>query len=340
MQAALMTHEETMFHSRIARMLLWLCAAAAFIPGVSLAQPYPSRPIRLLLGYSPGGGMDNLARLFAPKLHELLGVPVVIENKPGASELLAAQPVMNSPPDGYTLWLGSGGALVQGPGVRTDLPYQPLKSFTPIALIAEGEAVLLMRNDVPVNTVGELVTYAKAHPGKLNYGSAGVGSGSHLTVEYLMALTGGSLTHIPYKGDTESTRDAMAGNVDFVMAMAQTAAPLISEKKLKPIAVTGSQRLKIFPDLPTVAESGVPELKNVGSYTFYALMGPAGMHPEVVQRLNEAFNKVAAMPDIAQRLREVGLRPANGSAAAFSQYLEKELAKWQLMRGKVKVGTS
>ncbi len=329
-----------MLRSKFTRALFWLCAAAAVLPGVSMAQQFPNRPIKLLLGYSPGGGMDNLARLLAPKLQELLGVPVVIENKPGASELLAAQPVLNAAPDGYTLWLGSGGALVQGPGVRTDLPYQPLKNFTPIALIAEGEAVLLMRNDAPVNTVGELVTYAKAHPGKLNYGSAGVGSGSHLTVEYMMALAGGSMSHIPYKGDVESTRDAMAGNVDFVMAMAQTAVPLISEKKLKPIAVTGSQRLKILPDLPTVAESGVPELKTVGSYTFYGLMGPAGMPADIVQRLNEAFNKATAMPDIAPRLRDVGLRPGTGSAASFTQYIDRELAKWKAMRGKVKVGTS
>jgi tripartite-type tricarboxylate transporter receptor subunit TctC len=332
--------EETMFSSRIARALLWLCAAAALVPGVSFAQQFPSKPIRLLLGYSPGGGMDTLARLYAPKLQEILGVPIVIENRPGASELMAAQPVMHAPPDGYTLWLGSGGALVQGPGVevRPDLPH-PLKNFTPIALIAEGEAVLLVRNGVSANAMSELVSYAKANPGKLNYGSAGVGSGSHLTVEYLMALTGASMSHIPYKGDADSTRAAMAGDVDFVMAMVQTAVPLVTQGKLKPIAVTGPQRVEPLPNLPTVAESGVPELRAVGSYTFYGLMGPARMPPAVVQRLNDAFVKVAAMPDVAQKLRDVSLRPNNGSAAAFSQYIEKELAKWQEVRGKVKVGT-
>jgi tripartite-type tricarboxylate transporter receptor subunit TctC len=145
--------------------------------------------------------------------------------------------------------------------------------------------------------------------------------------------------HVPYKGDVESTRDAMAGNVDFVMAMVQTAVPLVTEGKLKPIAVTGAQRVKALPELPTVAESGVPELKGVGSYTFYGLMGPAGMPPAVVQRLNEAFNNVATMPDVAQRLREATLRPANISAAAYAQYLERETAKWQMLRGKVKVGS-
>lgn len=327
-----------MFVSRFARALLLVCVAA-LSPALSSAQQFPSKPIRILLGYAAGGGMDSLARLYQPKLQEILGTPVVIENRPGASELMAALPTLNAPADGYTLWIGSGGALTQGPSVRNDLPYNTLKNFTPIALIAEGEAVLLVKKDSPMNSMGDLVSYAKANPGKLNYGSAGVGSGSHLTVEYLMSLTGGAMLHIPYKGDVESTRDAMAGNVDFVMAMVQTAAPLVAEGKLKPIAVTGSQRVKALPDLPTVAESGVPELKGVGSYTFYGLMGPAGMPPAVVQRLNEAFNKVAAMPDVAQRLREVSLRPANASPAAFSQYLEKETVKWQQLRGKVKIGS-
>jgi tripartite-type tricarboxylate transporter receptor subunit TctC len=284
--------------------------------------------------------MDTLARLYASKLQTVLNTTFIIENKPGASELMAAQPVLNAAPDGYTLWLGSGGALVQGPGVRTDLPYHPLKNFTPISLIAEGEAVFLVRKDLPIKSMDDLVSFNKAHPGKLSYGSAGVGSGSHLTTEYVGALTGTSMTHIPYKGEAEATRDAMAGNVDVVMAMVQTAVPLVSSHKLKPLAVTGIQRQTALPDLPIVAESGTPELKGVGSYTFYALMGPAGMPAAVVQRLNEAFNKVGAMPDVAQKLKDVGLRPYSESPAWFGQYLEKNLAKWQQLRGKVKVGTS
>lgn len=327
-----------MLRAKFIRTFLLTCAAATLIPGTSFAQQFPSKPIRILLGYSPGGGMDTLARLLQPKLQEILGTSVVIENKPGASELLAATPTMHAPADGYTLWVGSASSLVQGPGVRSDLPYT-LKNFTPIALMAEGEAILLVKKDSPLNSVKDLVSYAKANPGKLNYGSAGVGAGSHLTVEYLMSLTGGSMSHIPYKGDVESTRDAMAGSLDFVMAMVSTAAPLVTEGKLKALAVTGPQRIKALPDLPTVAESGVPELASSGAYTFYGLMGPAGMPPAVVQRINEAFSKVAAMPDVAQRLREMNLRPSTISPAAFTQYLEKEAARWQQLRGKVKVGS-
>lgn len=327
--------------SKLIRALIGLCLVAPLLlPASAPAQQLSSKPIRLLVGYSPGGGMDSLARLYAAKLPDLLHVPVVVENRPGASEVLAATPVMNAAPDGHTLWIGSGGALTQGPGVRTDLPYDPLKSFTPIALIAQGEAVFLVRKDAPMNSMGDLITYAKANPGKLTYGSAGLGSGSHLTSEYILTLTGASILHVPYKGEAESTRDTMAGNVDVTMAMVATAVPLISDGKLKPLAVTGTQRVKSLPNLPTVAESGVPELREVGSYTFYALMGPPGMSPALVKQLNEAFNKVAQMPDVAQRLQDVSLRPGNGSPEAFAKQLEEDLAKWKKLRGKVKVGSS
>jgi tripartite-type tricarboxylate transporter receptor subunit TctC len=324
---------------KLFRALMGLCLAAPMlIPASAVAEQPSSKPFRLMVGYSPGGGMDNLARLYAAKLPELLHAPVIVENRPGASEILAATPVMNAAPDGRTLWIGSGGALVQGPGVRTDLPYDPLKSFTPIALIAQGEAVFLVRKEAPMNSMGDLINYAKAHPGKLTYGSAGVGSGSHLVAEYILSLTGTSILHVPYKGEAESTRDTMGGNVDLTMAMVATALPIIADGKLKPLAVTGMQRLKSLPDLPTVAESGVPELKEVGSYTFYALMGPPGMSPDLVKQLNEAFNKVAQMPDVAQRLQEISLRPGNGSPEAFKKQLEDDLAKWKKLRGKVKVG--
>lgn len=323
----------------ISRRKLMAAAAVAGLSTVALAQsPYPNRPIRILLGYGAGGMMDAMARLYAPKLSELLGTPIVIENRPGASELLAAQPVMNAPADGYVLWWGSGGALVQGPGIglRAELPH-PTKNFTPISLIAEGEAVLLARTNLPASNMREFVAYTRANPGKSNYGSAGVGSGSHLTVEYLMALTSGSLVHIPYKSDAESTRDAMAGNVDLVLAMAGTALPLIADGKLKPLAVTGSQRLKSLPNVQTLSDSGLAELKGVGSYTFYGLMGPPGLPNGVVQRLNEAFSKVAAMPDILQRMRDLSIEPYAGSPASFAQFLDRELAKWQQLRGKVKL---
>lgn len=329
----------TVFPAKLARALALFCAAAV-VAATACAQQFPSRPIRILIGFGPGGGTDNIARLYALKLQEILNTPVVVENRPGASELLAAQPVMSAAPDGHTLWLGTGSALAQGPGVRKDLPYDPIRNFSQVALVAEGEAVLTVRTAVPVRTLPELLAYAKANPGKLNYGSGGVGAGNHLLGEYVQMMTGISAVHVPYKSDVEVVRDAAAGNVDFAFTTLSLTLPFIQEGKVRPIAVTGSQRLRILPDVPSVGEAGVAELKGMGSYTFFGLMGPAGMPPAVVQRLNEAINQIAVMPDVSQRMRETYLwQPMTSTPASFRQHMEKELAKWRELGRNLKVGS-
>lgn len=313
-------------------------AMAAAVP--ALAQPYPSKPIRIVLGYGAGGGMDNLARLYGPKLSEILGQPIVIENKPGAGEIVAAQAVMNAPADGYTLWLAAASALVQGPAVRTDLPYTIEKNFVPVSLIGEAQGIVIVRNQIPINNLKELVAYAKASPGKLNYGTSGIGSGNHLATELFMAQTGAAMTHIPYKSAIENMQAAMAGNVDYAIDIAQTVIPLATEGKLKAIAVTGANRMHALPNVPTIAETGVPGLiNNTDPFTFYGLMAPAGTPPQVVQRINEAVNKVASMPDVVEKMRNVfTLQPYVGTSASYGQFLLKESTKWKLLSGKVKVG--
>jgi tripartite-type tricarboxylate transporter receptor subunit TctC len=319
-----------------------IIACAVFVSAESAnAQAFPSRPIRILIGYGPGGTTDTLSRFYAAKLQDILNTPVIIDNKPGASELLAALPVMNAPPDGYTLWMGTGGALAQNPGIRRDLPYDILKNFTPIAMVAEAEAVVVAKPTVAANTLPELIAYGKSNPGKLNYGSGGIGSGNHLQMEYLISVTGASFTHIPYKSEAEITRDMMGGNVDVAMLTAQIALPFVAEGKMKALAVTGNQRLKTMPAVPSVSEVGVTELKSMGSYTFFALMGPAGMPAPIVQKLNEAFNKVSTMPDADQRMREtMQLRPKAITPEEYRQILDRELGKWRELSKTVKIGTS
>lgn len=327
-----------LFPAKVGRAFALFCATT-LIAAAAGAQQFPSRPIRILIGFGPGGGTDNISRLYAQKLQEILNTPVIVENRPGASELLAAQPVVAAVPDGHTLWLGTGSALAQGPGVRKDLPYDPLKNFSHVALVAEGEAVLTVRPSVPVRTLPELLAYAKANPGKLNYGSAGVGAGNHLLGEYVQMMTGISAVHVPYKSDLEVVRDAVAGNVDFAFTTLSLTLPFIQDGRLRPIAVTGSERLKSLPEVPSVAETGVPELKAMGSYTFFGLVGPAGMPPAVVQRLNEAINRIAVMPDVSQRMREQFLwQPTTSTPVSFRQHMEKELAKWRELGKNLKVG--
>ena len=317
---------------------LALGCATALLAGAVYAQKFPSKQITIYVGYGAGGTTDGITRLYASKLQELLKTPVIVENRPGAAELLAVRALMAAPPDGHTLYLGTGSALAQAPVIRKDLNYDPAKDFTPVAMVAVGEAILTARPDVPAKNLKELITYAKANPGKLTYGSGGIGSGNHLLSEYMVLATGASITHVPYKSDAESTRDLVGGQVDLLMTGPLTLVPFVREGKIKAIAVTGPQRLKALPDVPTVAESGVPELKDMGSYTFFGLVGPADMPPAVVQQLNEAMVKVATMPDVQQTMREkFQVEPATLSADGLRDHIAKQMARWREAGKNIKV---
>jgi len=300
-----------------------VCAMAA------QAQQYPSRPIRILVGFGAGGATDTVARMYAAKLQELLNVSVVVENRTGAQELLALQPMAAAAPDGYTLALLTSSALAQAPAVRTDIPYDPLKDLTPIARVAEAEAILAVRNTLPVASLSEFIQYAQARPGQLNYGTAGVGAGNHLLTEYMQMLTGIEMVHVPYKSDADVVREIAAGTIDFGIPVTVIAVPFALDGKIKAIAVTGSERLKALPTLASVGEGAVRELKNLGVYAFYGLVGPAGLPEEIVQTLNAAFTQIAQMPDVAQRFEMLNLRPGFGTAAAFRDGMARELQRWR-----------
>ena len=314
-------------------------AGAAFLlADAATAQPFPSRTVRLLVGFGAGGGTDAIARLYATQLAPILGVPVIVENRPGASQLLAIRPLLAAAPDGHTLFVGVGSSLGQGPGARKDLPYDPVKDFSLIAMMATSAGVFYVHPSVPARTLAELVTYAKANPGKLNYGSAGLGAANHLQTEYFMQLTGTSLAHIPYKSDQDVAVETAAGTLQFSLTIAQTAVPLITAGKLVALAVTGSKRLAALPNVPTTAESPAQELRGLDAYTYYGLVGPAGVPAAVMERLNDAVNKVSAMPDVASRLRDgLMFEPAIMTQAEFRRYIERDLARWREVGKSVKL---
>lgn len=312
--------------------------AFAFAAGTVQAQQYPARPIKILVGYPAGGGIDTVARVYGQKLQEILGVPVIVENKPGASELQAITALLNAQPDGYTFFMTSASSLVRGPGVRTDLPYDPLKHMTFISKAATIEALYVVKNGLPIHTVPELLAYARANPGKLNYGSAGIGSSNHLLTEQLKRVTKTDMVHIPFKGDAEVGREMTAGTLDFAMNITAFTVPFVKENKFRALAVTGPQRLAALPNVPTLDEAGVPELKGLGNYLFYGLVGPANLAQPIVAKINDAMNKAAVMPEVVQRFEFQNFRPTTGTSAEFRQLVESELAKWKEIGKTVKVG--
>lgn len=324
-----------MILSNIRRSILLACATT-LVAGATYAQNFPSKPIKIVVGFSAGGGTDTVARLYAAKLQDILKTPVVVENKPGAYELIAAQALMAAPADGYTLWLGTTGSLVQGPSVRS-MPYDPLKSFTHVGRIAEVDGVFAVKKGFPASSFSELIAYAKANPGKVNYGSAGVGAPNHLLTEYISTLTNVSMTHIPFKSDAEVARELTAGTIDFAIAIPTTLVPFANEGKINAIALAGSHRLKTLPNTPTMAEGNIKELKSLSVYAFFGIVGPAGMPSAVTQVLSDAFNKAAVMPDIVQRFEGLSIRASTSSPTEFRQYVEKELTQWSEVAKKIKL---
>lgn len=326
-------------HKITRRTLLASCAVPALAP-MAWAQPaYPSRPIRILVGFGAGGGVDTLARIFGQKLSEMLNTPVIVENKPGASELQAVLPLIKSQPDGYTLWMSSASGLARNPSVRNDLPYDPLKNLTFIGHVADIEAVIVVKPGLPVNSMAELIRYAKSNPGKLNYGSAGVGASNHLWTEQLKMLTQTDMVHVPYKSDSDVARELAAGTLDFALAIPTFAVPFVKDGRIRAIGVTGPQRLDALPDVPRLDESGIAELRGLGSYLFYQLTGPAGLPADIVQKLNEGLNKISRMPETMQTLQGLHYRATTSSPVEARQLIEAEVRRWKEIGRTVKIST-
>ena len=295
------------------------------VGSLAVAQEFPERTVRIVVPYPPGGFNDTLARVVGERLSKTWNQPVVVENKPGGNTTLGNNLVAKSPPDGYTILITplpfSALPGLYGP----QLPYDALKDFSPLVLAGNTQNVLAVRNDLPVNNVGELLDYARKNPGKLNYGSTGSGSSNHLSMELLMRMTDTKMTHIPYKGSAPATMAILAGEIDVLFDNIPNSLPQLKAGKMKAIAVTGTQRSVLFPSVPTVAESGVPGYEvNV----WFGMQLPGGTPSPLVERMNRDIVRVLKEPDIIKRFREQGVEVIASSPAAFSQLVQSEVVKW------------
>jgi tripartite-type tricarboxylate transporter receptor subunit TctC len=302
----------------------WFAVVFALIVNLAYAQGFPSRPIRLIVPYPPGGSADILARAIGQKAGEGLAQPIVIDNRPGAGTIIGTDALAKSAPDGYALMLGTVSSHAINPALNSKLPFDPLKDFTPISLVASIPFAMIVHPSVPAKSVQEFIALAKAKPG-LNYSSAGNGTSNHLAGELLKSMAGIELTHIPYKGSAPALNDLLAGQVSLMFDLVLTAAPHIKSGAARGLAVTGTQRSTVLPELPTVAESG---LRGYEVSAWFGIFAPAGVPQPVVQRLNGEFVKALQQPELKQRLAGLGADPLTSSPEEFSDYLRSEIDKW------------
>ena len=304
--------------SRRALLCALACASIA-------ARAQGARTLRIIVPFTPGGSTDILARAIAPKLAAALGQNVIVENRPGAGGSLGAAEAAKSEPDGSTLLMGHIGTLAVNPSMYPKLPYDPLKSFVPVAYVARVPNVLAVSAASPIRTLKDLVEAARAKPGTLSYSSGGNGSAAHITFEYLKLKAGLFMLHIPYRGTAASVTDVIAGQVTCTFTGAPAVLPLVKSGRLRALAVSSSQRLPIAPDVPTVAESGYPGFE---ADQWYGLVAPAGTPQALVARLNAEVNKALATPDVAQQLAVEGAMAAPGTPAAFGELIRREITRW------------
>ena len=286
---------------------------------------FPTKPIRVVMGFPAGGPLDQHARLLTDRLQTQLGQPVLVDYKAGAGGTVGAQEVMRSAPDGHTLMLANTGVMVINPALYTKLPYSTLRDFVPVARTAMQPLALMVNPKVPVNSLQEFVTYAKARPGQINYGSAGNGGSSHLVPEMFKSATGLFMVHIPYRGSAPAFTDLMAGQVQFMAESIPQAAQYHKQGKVRALAVTSRERNPALPDIPTVIETGIANFEVVG---FYGFLAPAGTPKDVVNKLSEAFKAVMNQADIRSRMVSQGADPAFLGADDFAKFLTAEMPRW------------
>jgi tripartite-type tricarboxylate transporter receptor subunit TctC len=306
--------------------LLASISLTLFAGSQAAAQTFPSKPIRIVIGFPAGGPLDQHARLLSDKLQGVLGQPVLVDYKAGAGGTVGAQEVMKAAPDGYTLMLANTGVMVINPALYSRLPYATLTDFVPIARTAMQPLALLVNPQVPVNSLKEFISYSLARPGQINYGSAGNGGISHLVPEMFKSSTGLFMVHIPYRGSAPAFTDLMAGQVQFMAESIPQAANYHKQGKVRALAVTSRERNPALPDVPTVMEAGIKNFEVVG---FYGFLAPAGTPRDVVKKLSDAFGQVMALPEIRSRMSAQGADPAFLGITDFASFLAAEMPRWR-----------
>jgi tripartite-type tricarboxylate transporter receptor subunit TctC len=304
-----------------------LCAAAALGLSVSLvhAQNYPTRPITLVIPFAPGGSTTIVGRGVADKMGELLGEKVVVDNRPGAGGTVGTKAVAKSEPDGYTLLLGYTGTLAIGPSLYKNVGYDPRKDFAPIGLIGNAPNSLVVNPSFPAKTVAELIANAKANPGKVNFGSAGAGTASHITGEYFARAAGITLVHIPYKGTGPALTDLLGGHIPMAFAPVPASHANVAAGKLRALAVTSTTRSGLMPDVPTIAESG---LAGFDASLYYGLLAPAGTPRPVIDKLNKALHDALASDEVKKQLSNDGTEITPGTPEDYAAFIDKDEKKW------------
>lgn len=305
-----------------------LLATLTFVPFQALSQSaenWPNKGLTLIVPYAPGGFSDTRMRLLARKLSDKLGQPVVVENKGGAGGVIGTALVAKSAPDGYTLGSGNLAPLAVNPSLMPKIPYNVGRDLAPVILIENSPLVLSVSNNLPVKNLDELIALAKREPGKLTFGSSGVGGAHHLSGEMFRDSAKIDITHVPYKGGSPAATDLMAGHLNMMFEMGYAALPSIQSGRVRPIAVTSAERISVLPEVPTMSELG---LKGFESYNWQGIVVPAGTPAPIISKLNQAFNEILKEPDVAKAISSVGSQAVGGSPEAFGAFIASETDKW------------
>ena len=302
-----------------------LAAALIVVAAGTAAQGYPSKPIRLIVPFPPGGATDILGRIIGQKLGESLGQQVVVENRPGANGTIGAELAAKAAPDGYTLLIGQAGNLTINVTLQGKLPYDPVKDFAPVTLVASTPNLLVVHPSLPVRSVKDLIALAKARPGAINYASAGNGSPGHLAAELLKKMAGINMVHIPYKGAAPALTDVVAGQASLYFTSPISAQALVKAGRLRAVAVTSARRSAALPNMPTIAEAGFPEFDLT---SWWGMLAPAGVPRDIINRLHTETVRILNQPGVKERLDALGADAVSNTPEEFAAYIKSETAKW------------